>query len=139
MADDKSRIFPNLAPPAGGLERLRRQLDREQDNRRTRWQIPVVAATAIFICSAVWLVTSEIRSESRRDQFSRALASLKAESNPALVRLGLADAPSEAVTVPTGQRKRVAVERVAVPDPGVIYYRLAILDSGESGAIPKSR
>jgi hypothetical protein len=67
-------------------------------------------------------------SRNKRDQITETLALLKSESHPLLVRFGLADPPAEAVTLPVGQRRYMALQRVTVSDPSVIYYRLSMLD-----------
>lgn len=46
-----------------------------------------------------------------------------------MFRLGLADIPFETVTVPMELRNSVAVQRVIVSDPNVIYYRIDIIGS----------
>jgi hypothetical protein len=129
MADDQSGILPILTPPPGGLERLHQRLLRESDSNWIRWRTSALVLATVFICITIWLVTSQIRLRNEPDQITQALAMMKAESNPALVRLGLADAPVEAVTVPVSQRRYMAVQRVAVSDPNVIYYRVSVLHS----------
>jgi hypothetical protein len=135
MADEQSGIFPNLMPPPGGLERLHQRLVRESDSIWMRWRTSVLVLATVFICFSIWLVTSQIRLRNKPDQVTQALASMKAESHPMLVRLRLAEAPAEAVTVPASQRRYMAVQRVAVSDPNVIYYRLSVLDSMDGAVL----
>ncbi len=129
MADEPSNVFPNLTPPPGGLERLHQRLDRESDSNWMRWRTPALALAIAFICLAAWLVTDQIRSRNKSDKITQALASLKSESHPVLVRFGLADPPVEAVAVPAARRRYMAVQQVAVTDPNVIYYRISMLET----------
>lgn len=127
MVDRQEHIFPELIPPSGGLENLRQRLEKEPESRRMRWNRPVLALTGavILIC----LITGWIVRGSRQDFTTQVLASLKTGANPAMFRLGLADMPFETVTVPMELRNSVAVQRVNVSDPNVIYYRIDIISS----------
>jgi hypothetical protein len=87
-----------------------------------------VAASVVFCLTLLIIIRSHDQAANRND-FSRALSQLEAENNPAMIHLGLADPPREPVTVPVDQRSRIAVQRVTVTDPGVIYYRLDVLDT----------
>ncbi len=53
---------------------------------------------------------------------------IDAELNPALIRLGVAEATGEPVSVPRDHRRRMAVERVAVDSPKVVFYRVAVIE-----------
>ena len=128
MADEQPNVFPNLTPPPGGLEMLHKRLERGPDSNWMRWRIPALVVATVFICFAGWLISDQIRLRNKSIKITQALASLRSESHPVLVRFGLADPPAEAVTVPVGQHRHMAVQRVAVADPRVIYYRISMLD-----------
>ncbi len=128
MQIPSKELFERLDPPPGGLARLRVQLD-ERERRAAAWRLrPLRWAVAVLLMGAIvgLAVVSFDRPRSGLDD--RLLA---ASSGPLGVRLGLAEPPSEAVSVPPGLRHRVAVERVEVEVPGVVYYRVAVL--GEPG------
>jgi len=129
MADRQEHIFPELIPPSGGLEKLRRRLGKEPESRRMRWNRPVLALTGavILICLVLWPITGRIIRGGRQDFTAQIPASLKTGANPAMFRLGLADMPFETVTVPIELRNSMAVQRVSVSDPNVIYYRIDII------------
>jgi len=128
MSDNRKAIFAEMTPPPGGLERFRRRLEQESGHSHKQWRYLVPAAVSLLFCIvlSVWIIDSFISERNPTDPF---LAQLKAEYNPAMIRLGLADPPGEAVTVPVDQRSRMAVQRVTVSDPDVIYYRLDVLNS----------
>jgi len=131
MGLDWKDVFPELTPPAGGVEALRERLGRETAQRpagwhptaRARWVLSVAAAvTSIVVAlAATWIISDR---SGRRP--------LAASSNPTLIGLGLCPAPSEPVTVPESERGRIAVERIDTADPDVIFYRVAVLSSPEA-------
>jgi hypothetical protein len=129
MVDRQEHIFPEMIPPPRGLENLRQRLEKEPESRRMRWNRPVLALTGavILICLVLWPITGWIVRRSQQDFTTRILASLKNDANPAMFRLGLADIPFETLSVPMELRNSVAVQRVIVSDPNVIYYRIDII------------
>jgi hypothetical protein len=132
MDENQHRFFPDLTPPPGGLEKLQRQLKQQPEPSGMRLRVFALSLATVCICFTIWLAASEVNREGKPDYVAQALASLIANGDPALIRFGLADAPSEAVTVPSGERKYMAVERVAVPDPIVVYYRVAMLSPADT-------
>ena len=119
---DLDRLFPDLVPPPGGLQRLRARLDARDERRpalpRWTWALPPVAAAV-----AALLLT--IRPPAPPSA-PRALPPAPF-SSPALVRLGLEALPSAAVTVPPEARDHVSIQAVPVATEGVIYYRVDVL------------
>jgi len=123
------QVFPNLAPPPRGLEKLQSRLDREPAEKQrlerflrpARW-IPAAAATGMML----WMAVSATRPDNNRGPSLLDLVTRDVE-NPALIRLGLAPAPVETVTLLPNETHRVSAERVGVDDPNVVYYRILVL------------
>jgi hypothetical protein len=117
-------LFVDLEPPSGGLQRLRRRLDAEpvEAPRRRRWRISWVTAAAAAAVVVVWLAVAPAILG------GPTLMVAAEEALPGLVHLGLADPPSEPVTVPEEERSRVAIERVTTATDAVVYYRVVTLD-----------
>jgi hypothetical protein len=122
-------VFPEMTPPPGGLDALRARLKLEtadgraghRDSLRPSWtlRIAAVAASIVLAVVTLWVVQT---------QPPRPILDLELlSSNPASVRLGLVPAPTEPVSVPEADRGRIAVERVEVHDPDVLFYRVAVL------------
>lgn len=128
MSDERKAIFTELTPPPGGLERFRRRLEQESGHSPRRWRYLVPAAVSLFFCVALSVWIHDLYISGEKSPTDPLMAQLKAEYNPAMIRLGLADLPREAVTVPVDQQSRMAVQRVAVSNPDVIYYRIDVID-----------
>lgn len=130
MDRKRNPIFPELSPPPGGLGELRRRMQQPLGpfGKDRRIRVLVSTGAAVTVCLLMWPVLKGTLNTGRMDPAARMPALLQAGFNPALVRLGLADPPSEAVTVPREERRRAAVEKVAVSNPEVIYYRIEVVD-----------
>lgn len=118
------QVFEELKPPPGGLAALRARLDRaETEIPWSRQQLvgrwAVVAAACALTLLLVPLLWHE-PSTTWRD-------AVLEDGNPALVRLGLAEPAADVVSVPAGRRRMMAVEKVELGDPAVLYYRVAVL------------
>ncbi len=126
-------VFEELEPPEGGREALRRGLDEFEMHRLHRspsalaWQAAAAAVLCVVLVLAMAGVLRHANEPERR--WRQQIISL---ANPALVRLGLQLAPTDTVTVPPAARDEIAVEQVAVDTPGVVYYRVAIVDAPRS-------
>ena len=87
---DRSRLFEELDPPPGGLERLRARLDAagtvapppRRESRPLGW-----AAAAVAVVAAVWVGVAAPWGRPAEPGL------ITADGNPALVRLGLAPTP----------------------------------------------
>ncbi len=129
-------VFEELSPPPGGLETLQRRLNdiavsNARSYRRTRrlkW-----AFAACTACLVIWLGFLGYLPTRQRSRGHGVTLAAVAVGNPALVRLGLVVPTSDAVSVPPDQRHRMAVERVLVDNPNVIYYRVAELPESGGG------
>jgi len=126
MDVDRERVFENLAPPPGGLEDLRSKLDLEFGTSYraisiSRWPLRSAVAAA---AAAVLLFVGLSLVQTSTGEFE---ALLNLTENPATARLGLSAFPSEPVSVMPRDRPRVVVKRVEVADPGVVFYRVAVL------------
>jgi hypothetical protein len=137
MRISRSELFERLDPPPGGVTRLRAAIERHDrrrlEARRVRslcWAAAAAAATVLVWLAATWL------SHPDGDVGRNRLALGADGADPALVGLGLADPPAERVSVPPAERHRVAVERVEVDVPGVVYYRVAVVSEVKLHAKP---
>jgi hypothetical protein len=126
-------VFEELDPPPGGLEGLRRRLDEVEMHRLRRspsalvWQTAAAAVVCAVLVLAMAGVLRHANEPERR--WRQQIISL---ANPALVRLGLQLAPTDTVTVPPAARDQIAIKQVSVDTPGVVYYRVAIVDTPRS-------
>ncbi len=121
-----SGLFPELTPAPGGLQALRRRLDEEPARRHRRVRRHVLAAslaTTTVACVVVLLLAMPVPGTVS----SVAALRIDADLNPALIRLGVAEPAAEPVTVPRDHRTSVAVERVDVDNPKVVFYRVSVL------------
>lgn len=111
---DETRLFRTLDPPPGGLADLRRRITGRR--RRRAWTMRVATATAgvAIAALAVWLALPAGNGAEHGIEFGDDLLA---------VRLGLAEPPSEPVSVRPGQRGTYAVERVPTTDDRVVMYR----------------
>lgn len=121
-------VFEMLEPPPGGLAGLRAKLERERTRRARRRQLGAVLGLA-----AAALIAFALASGDRRGAEGGALASRWIESgDPALVQLGLASAPRDAVR--SADEASLGLHRVSAPADDVLYYRAAALTTGSAAA-----
>jgi len=128
-------VFEDLEPPPGGLEVLQSRLAEApalefQSRRRTRRARWVVAAVAT--CVFIWILIPSTSQNRRGATENRLEPAVMAEGNPALFRFGLVAPSAEAVTVPPDLRHQIAVQKVELGTPNVIYYRVAVLPTSRS-------
>ena len=102
-------VFGELAPPPGGLTRLRARLDEERGDV-LRWHRAAWAAATVAAVALLWTRPS--------------IAPSPLEATPGLVRLGAASSPRASVTVVDDSRASVAVLAVA-ETPDVVFYRVS--------------
>lgn len=86
------------------------------------------APAAVLLCTALWFVAARIQTTDILNRYELIEDSFNADAYPTLFRLGLKEGQAEAVMVPVSQRRHIAVERVALENADVIYYRIAMLD-----------
>lgn len=108
-------LFEVLDPPAGGAARLRARIASEAARRRAarrrlQWSTAAVVAAGITVWGAL--------------SVSRSARPIPPAPELELVRIqfGLADPPSEPVTIPAALRGEVAARRVPLPTDAVVFY-----------------
>jgi hypothetical protein len=110
---EREGLFELLDPPPGGLTRLRAGL-RAERRRRTRNRT-LAGALATAAAAAILLVLLVPGGGARTP-----LPGL--ESDLLAVRLGLAEAPEEVVSVRPDLRREYAVRQVPTSDERVVFY-----------------
>ncbi len=128
--NDLEPLFRMIEPPAEGIHGLRARLERDRrrrDRARAGGAVLVVGALAAVVGL---LVTPPPPSALVLDRAD-------ASAIPALVSLGLREAPSEPAEIPPGQRDRMALLRVPTKDPRVVFYRLVALE-GPDPEVPST-
>lgn len=111
--------FPDLAPPPGGLERLRARLDR----RRRPLARPLVGLALAAAALLLWL------------RLPPSHPTPAAPLGPGIAVLtGL---PAEPVTVAPGETGGTAVTRVPTEDRGVVMYRVASTTAAQRESVPQ--
>lgn len=111
---DPSRLFEDLDPPPGGLTRLRARLRTEHRRRIRNRALAVTAAAGTAIGLAAFLVLSGGGDPAAN------LPGLT--SDLVAIRLGLAEAPTEVVSVRAELRREYAVRRLPTSDDRVVFY-----------------
>lgn len=107
-------IFERLAPPPGGLAKLRARIEpRAHAPRR-----PLVFAFT-FAAAAVAIVVFIL---ARRTSAPDLLAEARATSHPSEVALGLARAPAARADVAAEARETTALAEVRTSNPEVAFY-----------------
>jgi len=133
MSDKQPTLFPELTPPPGGLQKLRLRLDKERESRHRRaYGVALALASALVIFLVLHLGVGVSWPGSRSDDALQRLILASGGPNPALVRLGLAEAPPAAVTLTAREQRRVALQPVPVADSRVIYYRVVVVNGTNS-------
>jgi hypothetical protein len=127
MKAGDTNLFEELTPPAGGLGQLRARLDQEPARQRRRRS----AAAAGLAITAAGIILAVLLIPPGQPDLHTDLTTILA-ANPAAVRLGLANAPAEPVSIAPDQRHRMAVQRVEVADQKVLYYRVTVLNEPSS-------
>jgi hypothetical protein len=121
--------FETLQPPRGGLAALRGRLEADGRGRARARRMRFAAAAACVAFLGIMLTWMATRTRDGRPR-----AGLDGEGDPfRMVRLevGLAAPPEEPLTIPPGQRHRLAAHRVPVESERVVFYRVASLDAEE--------
>jgi hypothetical protein len=112
---DDAALFEVLEPPPGGLARLRARIEaHERSMRRTGLLFGAAGLAAALLLITVLLLAPPAH---------RALLH-GAEGDLLAIRLGLAAAPEEPVTIPPALRGSYAASRVPTSDDRVTYYRI---------------
>jgi hypothetical protein len=117
MPDEPETFFETLEPPPGGVAELRHRLRHEPRRRRRR-----VAALGLAVAAAVAGLLLAVHG-----RVARFPGPLVANFDPALVSLGLQDAPSEPAVIPPDMKDRMALQRVPLQSDRVIFYYVAVL------------
>lgn len=102
-------VFGQLAPPPGGLTRLRARLD-ENGADPLRWHRAAWVSAALGAVALLWTLPT--------------ISPASLEQAPGLVRLGVAESPRSTVVVAGTARQGLAVLAVA-ETPDVVFYRVA--------------
>ena len=108
-------LFRALEPPPGGLAELRRRLPGEQRPgfllRAARWGVAgAAAAAAVIVLSVQWTRDERLR------------LAYPDSSRPSLMRIGVVDLPTTAVSLPPAQRSRQGLVEIPVERDGVRAY-----------------
>ena len=122
MLDDLETLFKKLEPPPGGIAGLHRRLQYEPRRRRTR----VAALGLAGAVAVVGLLLTVHRRVAPSDKPP------VADFHPALVSLGLQDAPREPAVIPPSMRHRMALLRVPLESDRVVFYYVAVLPATSS-------
>ena len=122
MPDDMKTLFEPLEPPPGGAANLRRRLQREP--RRRQMRVAALAVTATVVLVGLFLAVYPRLAPSPRGPVS--------DVHPALVSLGLQNAPDEPAVIPPRQRHRMALLRVPLETDDVVFYYVAALPGSGS-------
>jgi hypothetical protein len=117
MPDDMEMFFEALEPPPGGVAGLRRRLHHEPRRRRRR-----VAALGLAVAATVVGLLLAVHGRAARFPGPPV-----ADFEPALVSLGLQNAPAEPATIPPDMRQRMALQRVPLQTDRVVFYYVAVL------------
>ena len=110
---DDNGLFEVLEPPPGGLTRLRSRIRRAERQRVRTWQLASATAGVAGIVVAVLLIPTFIGSQTRP---------LDLGSDLMAIRFGLADPPTEPVTIVPEHRHQYAVQRIPTTDDRVVFY-----------------
>jgi hypothetical protein len=119
MQSEPGELFDQLDPPPGGVAGLRRRLRNEP--RRRRRHVATAALGGALVVGG--LSVTLYRQLAQPDQVQARLA----DFDPALVALGLQDAPSEPAAIPPEMRHRMALERVPLDTERVVFYFVSSL------------
>jgi hypothetical protein len=110
---DPEGLFEVLEPPPGGLASLRERI-RQRARRRSRARRAAAGVAAVAVLAfAALLLHGPPREESLPPGFGSSLWA---------IGLGLADPPSDPVSVPPDARDHQAVLRVPTTDDRVVFY-----------------
>ena len=119
--DPHAELFETLEPPRGGLAGLHARLERDGRRRlRGRRMRLALAGGAVLL---LLLSVPPLRPARPSDP-------LAGELQLARMRLGLEPAPTEILTIPAGQRHRLAARRVPLGTDRVVLYRIGTVGSG---------
>src|SRR5687768_10804288 len=99
MSRDLEDLLPKLEPPRGGLEKLRGRIAADRPSPRG-WLVPLGAATALCSALIFGFATGHLPIVDREEQRA---PSFDHFDNPAWVRFGLSEPPSEPVTIISGK------------------------------------
>lgn len=109
---EQDRLFELLDPPPGGLIRLRAGVGAERRRRFRNRSLAAGLATAAAALLALFLVPGTAP--------PTPLPGL--ESDLLAVKLGLAEAPTEVVSIRPDLRREYAVRQVPTSDERVVFY-----------------
>jgi hypothetical protein len=112
--------LPVLDPPPGGLEKLRARLALSRSRRA--WLVPVCAAAAV--CSAL-----VVGFQTGRLPIIQHHAHELVFENPAVVRFGVGDRPSQPLTMLESEHGKTAAVRVEAK--GIDFYWIAAVGALE--------
>lgn len=127
MSEDWKRdAFEQLEPPAGGLTRLRARLD-DADARRGNLAWVYAAASLAAGALALAMILRPAPSPAPTTGASDILVDDAGMTHAALITYGLAEAPTEPVTIPPNSR--TAAYRADAQD--VVFYWVARNQEGD--------
>ena len=119
--NDLGPLFRTIDPPAEGIRGLRTRLERDR-RRRARVRLGGAAFAVATLTVVVGLLVMPA------PPAPLTLDRVDDSAIPALVSLGLREAPREPAEIPPHQRDRMALLRVPTKDPRVVFYRLVALE-----------
>lgn len=118
---DPTSLLETLDPPAGGLAKLRRRLDR-RNRRRVVVQRSLAFAGAAAVVVVLAVAIPLVGSSSR--------APLPIGDELVAMQLGIVASPTEAASVPTAERTKTALLRVPTDDDRVVLYLVGSMSGG---------
>lgn len=125
--NDLEPLFRAIEPPGDGIRGLRARLERDR-RRRARARLGGAALAVATLSVVVGLLVMPAPPS------ALALDRVDDSAIPALVSLGLREAPREPAEIPPRQRDRMALLRVPTKDPRVVFYRLVALEDPDPEA-----
>ncbi len=132
MESWQREVFRQHEPPPGGLARLRRRLAEPRPRRRIVPGLAAAFAAAAIVAAVSWSLLRPTADRPRPGGGDPLAVFIDdtGSAPPALVEYGLAAEPDEPVSIAPNRRGQLAVSRVAVARPDVVFYWVSSPDPG---------
>ena len=115
------RLFKSYDPPEGGVQGLRKKLDRLEAKKPFFYppKIALVTTFAVVVLVSVALIPKLMKPRPRSNLF---IELVKKSENPAFIKYGYLERSGEAVSIPASARSRLTVKRVETSNKNVRFY-----------------